>query len=175
MTNIASTLARLDFTARICPLLERQISPSRGTRHARLSATFEDAHLWVYEGLTQYLGFRADCPQRSVHAGNFSRELRRHRRLGPAAARPHLASVGRHHHGGTEPLLRPFRLGQPTPRRRFLRRRCTSSGSMWIRSSARNRSGKKSLDDFCRAFFGGNDGSVEVKSYTFDELVENAE
>jgi predicted metalloprotease with PDZ domain len=31
--------------------------------------------------------------------------------------------------------------------------------------------GKKSLDDFCRAFFGGKSGAPEVNPYTFDDVV----
>src|SRR5439155_606727 len=32
--------------------------------------------------------------------------------------------------------------------------------------------GKKSLDDFCRAFHGGQDGPPDVKPYTFDDVVQ---
>src|ERR1051326_6023744 len=32
--------------------------------------------------------------------------------------------------------------------------------------------GKKSLDDFCRVFFGPPDGPVQVKPYTFENLTE---
>jgi predicted metalloprotease with PDZ domain len=32
-------------------------------------------------------------------------------------------------------------------------------------------SGKRSLDDFCRAFYGGTSGHAELKPYTFDDLV----
>jgi predicted metalloprotease with PDZ domain len=31
--------------------------------------------------------------------------------------------------------------------------------------------GKKSLDDFCRAFYGGTSGHAELKPYTFDDIV----
>src|SRR5437660_499518 len=31
--------------------------------------------------------------------------------------------------------------------------------------------GKKSLDDFCRSFYGGADGPPEVKTYTFEDVV----
>jgi predicted metalloprotease with PDZ domain len=31
--------------------------------------------------------------------------------------------------------------------------------------------GKRSLDEFCRAFFGGTSGRAEVKPYTFDDIV----
>jgi predicted metalloprotease with PDZ domain len=31
--------------------------------------------------------------------------------------------------------------------------------------------GKKSLDDFCKAFYGGTDGPPEVKSYSFEDVV----
>src|SRR5205807_8685425 len=32
--------------------------------------------------------------------------------------------------------------------------------------------GKKSLDDFCRAFHGGTSGPPEVKPYTFEDVVQ---
>src|SRR5208337_4587126 len=32
--------------------------------------------------------------------------------------------------------------------------------------------GKKSLDDFCRAFHGGSSGPPEVRPYSFDDLVQ---
>ena len=31
--------------------------------------------------------------------------------------------------------------------------------------------GKKSLDDFCRAFYGGTSGHPELRTYTFDDIV----
>ena len=31
--------------------------------------------------------------------------------------------------------------------------------------------GKKSLDDFCRAFYGGASGHPDLKPYTFDDIV----
>lgn len=31
--------------------------------------------------------------------------------------------------------------------------------------------GKKSLDDFCRAFHGGKDSAAEVKPFDFEEIV----
>jgi predicted metalloprotease with PDZ domain len=33
--------------------------------------------------------------------------------------------------------------------------------------------GKKSLEDFCRAFFGGQDGKVTVKPYSFDDVTKS--
>ncbi|MCI0377672.1 MAG: hypothetical protein L0215_08710 [Gemmataceae bacterium] len=35
--------------------------------------------------------------------------------------------------------------------------------------------GKKSLDDFCRRFSGGPDGKIQLKPFTFDELVADLE
>jgi predicted metalloprotease with PDZ domain len=45
---------------------------------------------------------------------------------------------------------------------------------MWLEADARIRAqsgGRKSLDDFARAFFGGDDGRWQVKPYTFDDVV----
>ena len=43
---------------------------------------------------------------------------------------------------------------------------------LWVDVLLRQQSnGKKSMDDFCRAFHGGPGGSAEVKTYTFDDVV----
>jgi len=46
---------------------------------------------------------------------------------------------------------------------------------IWLEADALIRElteGERSLDDFCRAFFGGISGPAEVVPYTYDELVE---
>jgi predicted metalloprotease with PDZ domain len=45
---------------------------------------------------------------------------------------------------------------------------------LWLEVDARIRrqtAGRRSLDDFCRAFFGGTSGPPEVKAYTEDDIV----
>jgi predicted metalloprotease with PDZ domain len=45
---------------------------------------------------------------------------------------------------------------------------------IWLEVDTRLRElthGERSLDDFCRAFFGGGTGQAEVKPYTFDDVV----
>ena len=43
---------------------------------------------------------------------------------------------------------------------------------LWVDVLLRQQTGgKKSMDDFCHAFHGGTSGSAEVKTYTFDEIV----
>ena len=51
----------------------------------------------------------------------------------------------------------------------------TESGLIWldVDTLIRERSaGKRSLDDFARAFFGINDGSIVTVTYTFDDVVK---
>ena len=41
---------------------------------------------------------------------------------------------------------------------------------IWLEADVKIRKqtqGKRSLDDFCRTFFGGPDGVPEIKAYTF--------
>ncbi len=43
---------------------------------------------------------------------------------------------------------------------------------LWVDVLLRQQTqGKKSMDDFCHAFHGGTSGQAEVKTYTFDEIV----
>jgi len=45
---------------------------------------------------------------------------------------------------------------------------------VWLDVDTRIReitNGARSLDDFCKAFFGRNDGEVAVRTYTFDDIV----
>src|SRR5258708_18918118 len=45
---------------------------------------------------------------------------------------------------------------------------------LWLDADMTIRSltnGKKSLDDFCRAFYGGESGHPDLKPYTFDDVV----
>jgi predicted metalloprotease with PDZ domain len=127
--------------------------------------------LWVYEGLTQYLGFvltgrsglyapkvsRANFAQIADWAGN--QAGRSWRPLeDTAVAAPHLYSAR----------------SDWAARRRGVDF-YDEGALLWldVDTLIRERTGgKKSLDDFCRAFFGGSDGRPAVKTYTFDDVVE---
>lgn len=126
--------------------------------------------LWVYEGLTQYLGNML-----SVRSGLWTNETYREQ-LALAAARLDLRA------GRSWRPLADTAVGAPL--NWFTR----GEGRAWRRSDdyyneghliwleadvlIRQRThGKKSLDDFCRQFFGGKSGPPEVVPYTFDDVV----
>jgi predicted metalloprotease with PDZ domain len=126
--------------------------------------------LWVYEGLTNYLGEL--LPYR---AGLLSAE--EYRDLLAATAAGMSQHVGR----TWRPLLDTAVAAQVL---------YDSSGSgaawrrgvdfypegslIWLDVDMTIRSltnGRRSLNDFCRAFYGGSSGHPELKTYTFDDLV----
>jgi predicted metalloprotease with PDZ domain len=127
--------------------------------------------LWVYEGLTEYLGFVL-AGRSGLYTPDLSRENlaviadwarnqagRTWRPLeDTAAAAPHLYASGTDW---------------------FHRRRTVDfydeGALLWLDADTLIREktgGKKSLDDFCRAFHGGHDGPPEVRPYTLDDVVQ---
>ena len=127
--------------------------------------------LWVYEGLTQYLGYVL-----TGRSGLYSPEL----------MRENLALVADWATTQTGRTWRP--LEDTTVAAPFLyyargdyssRRRSVDfydeGALLWldVDTLIREKSGgKKSLDNFCQLFFGGTEGSIEVRPYTIDELIE---
>lgn len=127
--------------------------------------------LWVYEGLTEYLGnvlaarsglltdeeFRSELARDLAgmlgHAGRGSRSLR------DATVAAQLLYV------------------QPRDWAARLRRQedfYQESALLWLEADVlirRESGGRRSLDDFCRAFFGGASGAPQVQAYDFDALV----
>ena len=126
--------------------------------------------LWVYEGLTQYLG--KVLPARS---GLWTAE----------DFREALAAVAAEMDNQSGREWRPLvdtavavQFGYPSPRAWMNYRRRVDyydEGSLiWLDADVliRTRSnGKLSLDDFCRRFHGGQDTAPVVKPYTFDDIV----
>ena len=126
--------------------------------------------LWVYEGLTEFLGellpyrsgilteaeyrdlMASDAAQMTEHVGRTWRPL-----IDTAVAAQVLYNSG----------------GAGTAWRRGVD--FYPEGSLiWLDVDMTIRSltgGKRSLDDFCRAFYGGTSGHAELKPYTFDDLV----
>src|SRR5262249_30980616 len=126
--------------------------------------------LWVYEGLTQYLGYVL-MTRAGLRTTDFSRE-----QLADVAAyldqRP----------GRTWRPLRDTTIGAQ------LVYEAPDAGSEWRRAAdfyneglliwleadvtiRRQTNGAKSLDDFCRRFHGGESTPPRVLPYTFDDLV----
>jgi len=127
--------------------------------------------LWVYEGQTQYWG-----QVLTARAGLKTAEQARDALALTAAAyadnRPGLewrtlADTT------NDPIIAQRR---PKPYRGWQLSEDYYSGAqlMWLEADARIRAksgGRKSLDDFARAFFGVGDGSREVQPYVFDDVV----
>ncbi len=126
--------------------------------------------LWVYEGLTQYMGQLL-----ATRAGLWSPEFYRENVAAVAAGfeiqpgrtwRP-LADTAT----GAQLLI-----GAPDAWR-SLRRSADYYDEailLWLEADSiirKQTNGRASLDDFTRRFHGGNTGKAEVKPYTFDELV----
>lgn len=127
--------------------------------------------LWVYEGLTEYLGL--------VLAG-------RSGLFGDSLQQDNLASVaewarnckGRRWRSLEDTSISaPFLYGARTDWAH--RRRGTDFYDegilLWLEVDTRIRTltaNKKSLDDFCKSFFGKTDGPPEVKTYNHQQLLE---
>lgn len=127
--------------------------------------------LWVYEGLTQYLGNLL-----AVRSGLWTPEQFRERLASSAAELDH--RPGR----GWRPLVDTAvgaQLHNNAPRAWASYRRASDyydegwliwlDADMLIREQTR---GRRSLDDFCRAFLGGTSGPPSVKTYTVDDVVK---
>jgi len=126
--------------------------------------------LWVYEGLTEYLG--RVLPARS-------------NLWSPEDFRETMAAVAAEFENQSGRQWRPLvdtavavQLTYPSPRAWMNYRRRVDyydEGSLiWLEADVliRTRSnGKLSLDDFCRRFYGGQDTAPMVKPYTFDDIV----
>ncbi len=126
--------------------------------------------LWVYEGLTSYLGWvlaarsglaslddaRAEL---ALSAGYLDQPGRKWRPLVDTADASQLL-IGASQNGAS------LRRGLDYYPEGLL---------IWLEVDVTIREasgGKKSLDDFCRAFFGGTDTGADVRAYDLDELVK---
>jgi len=128
--------------------------------------------LWVYEGLTQYLG--KVLPARS---GLWTAEDFRDAMAAVAAELENQS--GRQWRPLVDTAI-AVQFTYPSPRAWMNYRRRVDyydEGSLiWLDADVliRTRSnGKLSLDDFCRRFHGGLDTGPAVKSYTFDDVVNS--
>jgi predicted metalloprotease with PDZ domain len=127
--------------------------------------------LWVYEGLTEYLGF--------VLAGRSGLYT-------PEMTRENLAAIaewGHNQRGRTWRPLEDTAAAAPhlysAPREWGARRRRVDfydeGALLWLDADTliRERTNdQKSLDDFCRIFFGPSSGPPEVRPYTFEDVVQ---
>ena len=126
--------------------------------------------LWVYEGLTQYLGDLL-----AARSGLWTPEQYREALAGTAAALDH--RTGRQWRPLEDTARSVQTLRMMGPQWQSWRRSLDyySEGELiWlevdtiIRQQTR---GQRSLDDFCRRFHGGESGPPKVVPYTFDDVV----
>ena len=127
--------------------------------------------LWVYEGLTEYLGDVLAVRSGVWTPAQFNEEIAR------------LAAGQATHHGRTWRNLEDSTVAaqllyvQPRDWASRLRRQedfYHESALVWLEADAlirRHSGGRRSLDDFCRSFYGAPGGAPEVRPYTFDDLV----
>ncbi|HVP51087.1 MAG TPA: PDZ domain-containing protein [Terriglobales bacterium] len=126
--------------------------------------------LWVYEGLTQYLGVIL-----SGRSGLWT----------PEQTRQHLAittaqldtTSGRTWRPLSDTAIAAQILFEAPPEWGAWRRSVDfydESTLIWLDADTTIREltrGRRSLNDFCRIFFGGGDRGPELKTYTFDDVV----
>jgi predicted metalloprotease with PDZ domain len=126
--------------------------------------------LWVYEGLTQYLGNLL-----AARSGLWTPEYYRERLALIAARLDHTAGRAWRPLADTAVSAQVL-FGSPSQGRAA--RRGTDfydeSVLVWLEADAilrRQTGGRRSLDDFCRRFHGGQSGPPAVRPYTLDEIV----
>jgi predicted metalloprotease with PDZ domain len=167
-----------DLTTRMATLLPHEFVHSWNGKYRRPSglATVDYQQpmrgdmLWVYEGLTQYLGYLL-----TVRSGLRSTEL----------AHDQLADIAAYLDQRPGRTWRPLRdtavaaqLVFQAPEAGQEARRAADFYNegllVWLEADVRIRQethGARSLDDFCRRFHGGEGGAPRVVPYTFDDLV----
>ena len=127
--------------------------------------------LWIYEGLTQYLGFVL-----SGRSGVRTPELWRDRLA--QVAEWSIAQRGRSWRPLEDTAVAAQILFRSGDAGKAWRRGVDFYDEgllIWLEADVRIRqatSGRRSLDDFCRRFHGGQDGSPAVKPYTLDQVIE---
>lgn len=130
-----------------------------------------DSLLWVYEGQTQYWGFVL-----TARAGLWTPEQFRDA-LAMVAANYERNRPGfgwRTLEDTTNDPTAARRSGLPYRSWQMSEEYYSGGQMMWLAVDARIRAlthGRKSLDDFARAFFGVDNGSYVTKTYTFDDVV----
>lgn len=131
----------------------------------------QDDGLWVYEGLTQYLGSYVLTARSGLLNAEWSHDW--------------LASVGAlmdHRNGRTWRNLQDTATSAAAlyaaPHEWAETRRSVDfypeGALIWLEADTiirQSTKGQRSMDDFCHAFHGGKSGSPEVVTYTFDDVV----
>ncbi|PWK81214.1 M61 family metallopeptidase [Fulvimonas soli] len=132
-----------------------------------------DTLLWVYEGQTQFWGY-VMAARSGLWNADQARDV-----LAFAAAtydrgRPGLASWRNVQDTTNDPVIAQRR---PLPYRNYQASEdyYVAGAMIWLEVDAKLRElshGKKSIDDFGRAFFGMDNGAWDVNTYTFEDVVK---
>lgn len=132
-----------------------------------------DSLLWMYEGQTQFWGFVL-----AARAGLWDGDQFRQRLAATAATydkgRPGLASWRTVQDTTNDPVIAK-RQPLPYPSYQGSEDYYSAGLLIWLETDAKLREltgGKKSLDDFGKAFFGMHSGSWDVLPYNFAEIVK---
>jgi predicted metalloprotease with PDZ domain len=126
--------------------------------------------LWVYEGLTEYLGYVL-----AARSGLYTTKIS-HENLALIAEWSR-NQVGRTWRPLEDTAVAAQHLYFARPDWAARRRGVDfydEGALLWLDVDTKIRTmtdGKRSLDDFCRAFYGGSDGPPEVKPYEFEDVV----
>jgi predicted metalloprotease with PDZ domain len=137
-----------------------------------LNVPMGDSLLWVYEGQTQYWGYVL-----ATRSGLWNEDLARGALAWVAATFRDLRP-GRRWRNLQDTTNQPV-ISPRTPQSWMSWQRSEDyyreGALLWLEVDARLRArsnGRRSLDDFARAFFGGSDGSFVPQTYTFADLVK---
>ncbi|HEX2571914.1 MAG TPA: M61 family peptidase [Polyangia bacterium] len=126
--------------------------------------------LWIYEGLTSYLGVVL-----TARSGLYTPEQFRDELASTASRMSHRA--GREWRSLADTAVSAQILYEAPGEWSSLRRGgdfYPESILLWLEADVairRQTQGRRSLDDFCRAFFGAPGGPAAVKTYTLDDVV----
>lgn len=137
---------------------------------ANFNEPLQNSLLWVYEGQTQYWGLIL-----TARAGLMTKE----EALGVIAnnAAQYSTTPSRQWRAMQDTTNDPIiqqRRPQPWPSVQRSEDYYREGSMVWLDADTLIRektNGRKSLDDFAKAFFGIEDGNWEAKSYTFDDVV----
>ena len=141
----------------------------RGLATPDYQTPMHDELLWVYEGLTEYLGTILTARSGLGTAAEAEQNV--------ALFADYLKNVGRDWRPVIDTAI-ASQLLRETPTRGSSRRRhqdyYVEGALVWLEADViiRQRShGTRSLDDFCQRFFGGKDSGAEVRPYDLEEVL----
>ncbi len=130
----------------------------------------KDDLLWVYEGLTEYLGEVLTARSGLWNMQQSREDLARIATEIGAKPGPRMAPSAGYGRRRFVSLQRGHGLGELAPGLDFYE----EGELLWLdvdTTLRRLTDDKKSMDDFCRIFYGGPGGEPALKTYTFDDVV----